>query len=275
MANPPEKGAASSVELRGEIKSRVLYSREGFLTTTKPIISDGNYITRERRLYLRFQYLLLADRLAAGVRKDDVAKVAAVSGLEEDARQSQTGQFGAVPGGQAANVDGRIGGQIAEGKLFAARRPGHRHVVDGERRLLAAPFDGDVVPVAVAQIAADRQDLRPGSEVVPQPQSSFHQFQFEKVKFPAVVRVDEQAVGLRRPEFQLQSAVQSGVPLAHLGVRVLRSFQRERRRSGCLPPATRRPAEHGQPSDQHRPKPFAHCFHHGSLSSYAAQRRAR
>lgn len=112
------------------------------------------------------------------------------SWLEYHARQRQQRQLAVVPARHTAHIDIRVPGELAELELLAARRRDRADTVHGQSGILVAPGDLHLVPVAVAEVVADRDDLRPAAEVVPQSESALDQFDLEEVVGAAVVRVE-------------------------------------------------------------------------------------
>ena len=101
---------------------------------------------------------------------------------------------------------------------------------DDQHGLFAAPDDADLVPRLVVNEGArqgrlGRQHVSPVAPVEPEPDRSVHQLDQHVLVLVRVVRVEEEAAGLRRLELELQGRVGSPVPLPELSVRRLRPFK--------------------------------------------------
>lgn len=110
--------------------------------------------------------------------------------LEYHAGQRQQRQLAVVPARHTADIDVRVPGELAELELLAARRRDRADTVHGQGGILVTPGDLHLVPVAVAEVVADRDDLRPAAEIVPQSESALDQLDLEEVVGAAVVRVE-------------------------------------------------------------------------------------
>lgn len=125
------------------------------------------------------------------------------SGLEYHAGQRQQRELAVVPAGHTAHVDVRVPGELAELELLAARRRDRADTVHGQGGVLVASCYLHLVPVAVAEVVADRDDLGAAAQVVPEPERALDQLDLEEVVGAAVVRVEQQPVTLLGLEFEL------------------------------------------------------------------------
>ena len=148
--------------------------------------------------------------------------------LEDDARQREQRELAVVPAGHTAHVDVGIAGQLAELELLSTGRGDRAHTVHGQRGVLRASGDLHLVPVAVPEIVADRDDLGTAAQVVPQPERALDELRLEEVVRAPVVRVQKKAVPLLGLELELQRAVQPRVPFPELGVTRGRALEHER-----------------------------------------------
>lgn len=156
--------------------------------------------------------LLAPRQLALPVGVHEVPDEALEARLEDDARQGQQGELAVVPAGHAADVDVRVAGQLAELELLAPGARAGGQPVDEEARVLVAPEDLELVPAAVAEVPAERQQLRPAAQVVAQPQRPLGELELEEVVGAAVVGVEQEPAGLLGPELELEPGLGAGVP---------------------------------------------------------------
>jgi len=112
------------------------------------------------------------------------------SWLEYYARQRQQRQLAIVPARHTAHVDIRVPGELAKLELLAARHRDRADTVHGQGGVFVAPSDLHLMPVAVAEVVTDRDDLRPATEIVSQSESALDQFDLEEVVSATVVRVE-------------------------------------------------------------------------------------
>lgn len=150
------------------------------------------------------------------------------SRLEYYAGQRQQCELAVVPARHTAHVDIRVPGELAELELLAARRGYRADTVHSQGSIFVAPGDLHFVPMTVAEIVADRDNLCAAAEVVPQPERALDQLHLEEVISAAVVCVKQQPVTLLGLEFKFQGAVQAGVPFAKLCIAGRRALQQKR-----------------------------------------------
>ena len=148
--------------------------------------------------------------------------------LEDHARQRQQRQLAVVPARHTAHVNVGVAWQFTKLELLATRRGYRADAVHRQRGVLVAPGDLHLVPVAVAEVVANGDDLRTAAEVVSQSERALDQLHLEEVVRAAVVGVEQQTVALLGLELELQRAVQASVPFSELRVTSRRTFQHER-----------------------------------------------
>jgi len=188
-------------------------------------------------------HLLSPGHDALAVRINEIPNKSIESGLEYDAGQRQQRELAVVPAGHTADVHVRVAGEFAKLELLAAGRGDGADAVHGQSGILVASGDLHLVPVAVTQVVADRDDLRATAEVVPEPERALDQLYLEEVVGAAVVRVQQQPVTLLGLELEFQAAVQTGVPLAELRVAGRGALQHE---GACLA------GEQGRQEERHQ-----------------------
>ena len=165
------------------------------------------YLTRdeERFIYLSVPalHLLPPGHHVLPVGVHEIPDESVEPRLENHTGQRQQRQFAVVPAGHAAHVNVRIASQFAELELLAAGRGDRANSVHGQRGVFVAPGDLHLVPVTVAQVVADGDDLCTASEIVSQPERALHKFHLEEVVSAAVIGVQQQTVALFGLELEL------------------------------------------------------------------------
>jgi len=172
-------------------------------------------------------HLLSLGHSALTIRVNEIPNKSIESGFEYDAGQRQECELAVVPAGHTANVDVRVAGKFAELELLAARRGDRADTIHSQGGVFVASGDLHFVPVAIAQVMTDRDDLRAAAEVVPEPERALDQLHLEEIIGAAVIRVQQQPVTLLGLELEFQGAIQTGVPFAELCVAGRRALQHE------------------------------------------------
>lgn len=113
--------------------------------------------------------------------------------------------------------------------------------------------------MTVVEVSSNSDDLGAAPQIVPEPERPLDQLQLKEVVSAAVVRIQEQSVGLVSLELQLQTAVGGRVPLPEPGVRVLTPVEHE-------------PCHRGPQYQCHGRRP--HCRGLHGVQSSAVPRRA-
>jgi hypothetical protein len=197
------------------------------------------------------------DALPVGVH--EVPDQALEPRLEDDARQGQEGELAVVPAGYAADVEVRVGVGPAQLELLAPRGRARPEAVHGEARVLPVAQHPHLVPVAVAELPADGDDLRPAAEVVPQPEGALDELDLEEVDGAAVVGIEQQPVALLGLELELEAAVEGGVPLGE--ARVARGRAVEEQAARPLPGPEGQEGRRGEEDRPHVPGPRGRPAH--------------